>query len=369
MSRKLVAPLLLALMLPAFAIGWRTPASSSGLVSPVNMTLADNRLFVSDRYIGVLVYDITDPAAPALITTIPLQGNEGTALKDGVLYANERDLLHVLKPTETGYEIVATLKPYYEDNGGEYEDVPNPGFEDSSGFACACATSYDTAPQSSPGPRSSSYATFALVGDFLYRVDFATLIVYDVSIAEAPEEVERRNVGWEIETIFPANDHLFIGGTRGMYIYGLETPAQPRQISQIEHVRACDPVVVSGPVAYVTLRGNDSCGGATNELLCVDIAVPTNPRLLAQKPMTSPHGLAVREPFLYVSHGTAGYSLVDITNPTMPATVATWPGVTTRDFIWDRDRLYVLGTENWSIYDVSNPRSPTLIVKVAPSPL
>jgi hypothetical protein len=253
------------------------------------------------------------------------------------------------------------LEPQYDDD--DYTDSPpwNESVDDSYSFGCMCGSS-DFAPmEAAPPPSSgSSYATFAVIDDYLYRVDYFTLVVYDIAAPDAPKEITRRNFGWEIETIYPTDQYLFLGGTRGMSIYDRSNPAHPTLIGSVTHFRACDPVVVSGSVAYVTLRGGNGCGETRDVLLTVNIADPAHPAVVAEKDLATPFGLAVREPFLYVSTGTNGYTLLDVTRPTAPAPLAAWPDWPTKDFLWSDNVLYVLGFDDLRIYDVSNPKTPIL---------
>src|SRR5688500_12067850 len=58
-----------------------------------------------------------------------------------------------------------------------------------------------------------SLARFTIAGNYLYTVDQTDLKVFDISDPANP--VFRRSipVGFEIETIFPFKDRLFIGST------------------------------------------------------------------------------------------------------------------------------------------------------------
>lgn len=369
MTQSIVTRLVLSMLIALFALGWRASASTpTGIVSPVNMTLAASTLYVSDQYTGVHVYDVADPAAPRAVATIALGGNRGTAVKDDVLYASEFDNLNVYKREGDAFTLVATLKPQGGSGGGGFEgEVPAPGAGPSSGFSCACSSNdYVTAP--APASPSSSYATFAVIGDYLYRADYFALVTYDISKADEPKEVSRTNMGWMIETIYPTDDYLFLGGTQGVSIYQRDNPGLPRYAGSVTHFRACDPVVVSGSIAYVTLRGGNGCGETRDVLLTVNIADPSHPTIVAETELATPFGLAVREPFLYVSTGPSGYALLDVTRPTEPASLGTWGDWPTKDFLWSNDVLYVLGFDDLRIYDVRDPKSPVLVSTIENDP-
>ena len=76
-------------------------------------------------------------------------------------------------------------------------------------------------------------------------------------------------VGFEIETIFPFKDKLFIGSTSVVHIFSITDPAKPAKLSQAISptvLRRCDPVVAKDNVAYATLRVNGACGGVQSIL-------------------------------------------------------------------------------------------------------
>lgn len=365
MRKTVVAPLVLFVLTASFAIGWRAPSASppEGLVTPLNMTLAEQTLYVSDKVNGVHIFDVADPAAPRPVAHIALQGNRGTAVKDDVLYAGEWNKLHVYRRGGDAFTLVTTLESEYD----YYDSPPNPGFDEGeSYFSCNCGTAYaPNAPRATSN--GSSYATFAVIDDYLYRVDNSVLIVYDIATPDEPKVLVRKTFDFVIETIYPTEQLLFMGGRIGMYVYDRADPAAPQLIGSVEHFRACDPVVVSGSVAYVTLRGGN-CGDLINRLLTVNIADPSKPFIAAQKELANPHGLAVRDPFLYVSTGASGYLLFDVTRPTAPEVLGAWPDWPTLDFLWSDDVLFVLGFDDVRIFDVTDPKAPVLLSKIENDP-
>lgn len=371
MPKSIVTRLVLSTLLASFAVGWRVSASTpAGLVAPLNMTLADQTLYVSDQFTGVHVYDVADATAPRAVTTIALEGNRGTAVKDDVLYASQQDNLNVYRREGDTFTLVATLGPGSGNGGGNIDAPPNPGYnEDSYSFGCLCGANDQIS--GAPVPANgggSSYATFAVIGDYLYRADYFALVVYDITQADQPKEVSRENFGWMIETIYPTERYVFLGGTQGVSIYDRSNPAYLRWVGSVTHFRACDPVVVSGSVAYVTLRGGNTCGDTRDVLLTVNISDPSHPFIAAERDLTTPFGLAVREPFLYVSTGESGYTLLDVTRPTEPSPLGKWTDWPTKDFLWANDVLYVLGFDDLRIYDVSDPKTPVLLSAIENDP-
>jgi len=357
--------LILVAVFAFLTVGLRDPdpAPPQGLVYPVNMTIQNNRLFVSDQVTGVHVFDVADPVEPVLKMTIPLRGNRGTAIKDDILYANEWGSLLAIRVEADAYEVVKTIK-----RDPAYIAGPDVVME-TGGFACACATS-TMAPTSAPsgGGTGSSFATFAVIDDYLYYLDHTSLVTLDISQPEDPKEISQTPVGWDVETLYPTADYLFVGGRRGMYIFDRSDPAAPEEISKVEHFRACDPVVVLDDVAYVTLRGGSLCGAAPDVLLSVSIHDPAKPEVIGEKPMKTPYGLAIDASRLYVSTGENGFELLDISQPWEPTRINGWTNRPTKDFIWMNRLLYALTFDGLLIFDASNPADPVLLSEIRPEP-
>jgi hypothetical protein len=349
---------ILAVLTCAFSIGFSEP-SPKGLVYPVNMTLADDRLFVSDRVTGVHVFDVADPAQPALRMTIPLKGNDGTAIKDDILYASSFGSILALRIEGHTYQVVDTVynQSYYPAFEG-VADGPDAGFH------CACSVNTRPVPMPVPASTGSSFARFAVVGDYLYYADNSTLVTVDISQPDKPRKLTRTHIGWTVETLYSSEEYVFVGGTRGMFIFDRSDPASPKPVSRIEHFRACDPVVVSNGVAYVTLRGGNRCGESSDVLLCISVADPSNPTILAEESIETPYGLAVEDSMLYVSTGSNGFALFDVTSPATPTRIAAWADRPTKDFIWSRRILYTLSFDGLLIFDVSKPEAPALLSEI-----
>lgn len=358
MRSRVKTPFICLSILLVFSVGWN--GSAGRLVAPLSMSLEGSRLFVSDGAAGVHVFDISDLAHPRHTLTIPLQGNRGAVAYGDVLYANDFDAIYAMRVASESYEILATIKQPRQ----EPRAIDGPVVErDNGGFGCACHTStmsYDAAPAPAGGG-VSSYATFVTVDTYLYFLDYTSIVTVDVSTPEAPKELSRTSISWTAETLFPSQSHLFVGGTQGMYIFDRARPDHPAQVGKIEHARACDPVVVEGETAYVTLRSGNNCGATPDELMAVDVAEPSSPHVIAHRPTKTPYGLAVGGELLYVSNGDHGFELVDVSDPADPVRRAAWSNAPTRDFIWSGDVLFVLSNRDLKIYNVSDPQNPTVI--------
>src|SRR5215211_1413637 len=89
----------------------------------------------------------------------------------------------------------------------------------------------DTNMISGPTGQGGSLARFTIMGDYLYTVDKENLKVFDISNAAQPVFKRTVPVGFEIETIFPFGDRLFIGSTSEVHIFSISDPSNPQKLS------------------------------------------------------------------------------------------------------------------------------------------
>lgn len=163
-----------------------------------------------------------------------------------------------------------------------------------------------------------SMARFTVVGDYLYSVTNSKLMVFNVSNLNDSLKFEIQiPLSWDVETIFPLGDYLYLGTLSGMYIFDISTPNQPQYVSQYEHVVSCDPVVVHGNYAYVTLHSDFSsrCWRNVNELQIIDVSDKESPKLIKRYTdgFTKPLGLGVSDDYLFVCDD--GLKVFDRTDP------------------------------------------------------
>lgn len=163
---------------------------------------------------------------------------------------------------------------------------------------------------SNPGV-GGSMARFTLSGSHLYAIDLNQLKAVDVSNPSNMTAGRELEIDWDIETLFPKNDLLFVGARSGMHIINIENPIAPELISTYEHVSSCDPVIVENNLAYVTLRSGTQCQGFTNQLEVIDITNLNEPELLHTYNMTNPHGLGKDGDALFICDGKAGLRVFD----------------------------------------------------------
>jgi hypothetical protein len=166
-----------------------------------------------------------------------------------------------------------------------------------------------------------SMARFTIKGNYLYTVDNETLHTFDISNPANVAHLHEQYLGFGIETIFPTENHLFIGARNGMYIYDLSNPAKPVKKSFTPHFVSYDPVVVQDNYAYVTLRTGEESWSGVNLLQIYDVSHSYAPVLLFEYEMAGPKGLGIDGDNLFVCDDvlkifkiTNGYQLELITS-------------------------------------------------------
>jgi hypothetical protein len=359
---------------------------------PGKIYLYGDFIFVNEVREGIHVIDNTDPSNPVAISFITIPGNIDMAIRNDILYADSyvdlvaldisdlEDIREVarfedlftwdLPPYKAGSR-VAQVDPSQgvvvdwttEKITEEIEELPSIAWPErmwETTFALD-ATSARSLTNASGGPASStgtggSMARFIIYRNILYTIDQVDLHMFDVSDELNPFSVGEESIGWNIETVFIARDHLFIGSMTGMYIYDLGDPVDPEYVSTYWHVTSCDPVVVEGNYAYVTLRTGDLCQTDVNQLDIVDIHSLANPYLLKSYPMYHPHGLGIDQGTLFVCDGDEGLKIYDAKDPFMLKSnlLAHFEEINAFDVIPVNDVLIMIGTDGLYQYDYSD---------------
>ena len=203
-------------------------------------------------------------------------------------------------------------------------------------------------------------ARFMLNEDYLYVIAVPIrLKTVDITTASKMAVIDSIDVPRNMETLFRLENNLFIGTTTGMLIFDLVNPKKPVQVSSYDHIRACDPVVVDGQYAYVTLRTGNMCNNGQNLLEVIDISSITHPYLVKSYPMFNPHGLGTDGNLLFVCDGDAGLKIYNKSNPLSIITnqIAYYPDFDTYDVIPMNGILMLVGDGGIYQYDYSNPEN------------
>lgn len=363
------------------------------LENPGKIYFYNNYLFINEIEEGIHIIDNRNPAQPENIAFINIPGNVDLAVRGGYLYADSYVDLVVLNISDfSNIEEVGRVEgvfPYfytttdYDDNlpmcqvnqedgiimGWKQETVTEETEIDNNTnrwsyhFASFEKADYAAVSSNAGGGMQASVvgiggsmARFTLYQNYLYAVHQWDLKVFDISSPTAPAEGNHIHTGREVETLFQLRDNLFIGTTTGMLIYGLENPDNPVYVSDFNHIRSCDPVVVENNTAYVTLRGGSACGGFDNQLDVIDITDITSPELLASHEMTEPYGLGIDNGTLFICDGSDGLKIYDAANPYAISAnlLYHFSDINTYDVIPFNGTLMMIGSDGLYQYDYSD---------------
>lgn len=357
------------------------------IVYPGKIYFKDGYLFVNEYGKGIHVIDNSDPSDPEKIAFYEILGNVDMAIKGNILFADSYidlvaiDISDINNPEEVGrltnifpevvpegdiwlpYAMVDKSKGVIIDWEVETiteevdPTVPRGGWIYRGDFMLMSAAGSEVNWSAGAGT-GGSMARFMLNNDFLYLISHPWMLkTVDIKASDKMIVVDSIGVSRSMETLFKVQDKLFMGTTTGMLIYDISNAATPKQISQYDHLTACDPVVVDGQYAYVTLRTGTRCTNGQNLLEVIDISSIANPFLVKSYPLFNPHGLGVDGNLLFVCDGKAGLKIYDKSDPLAIIThqVAYYPDFDTFDVIPMDGILMLTGEKGIYQYDYSDP--------------
>ncbi len=362
--------------------------------------LKDQYIFLNEPDKGIHVIDNSNPYSPQNVAFIDIPGNIDMAVKGNYLYADSyTDLVVidisnpknvVLKNVSEGVfpqryytstfipdssKVIASWKRrdttvIAECNSQGFFGIT--GKKDVLVFANACPNcsggdflySNSGGAPGSPFGMGGSMARFTLMNNNLYTVSISHLNVFNIAVPEKPGFKKEIELGWNIETIYPFKDRLFIGSMNGMYIFSVSNPDNPEQLGAFSHARSCDPVVADNDFAYVTLRSGTMCTGFSNQLDVVDIKNVSNPFLLKTYQLSNPHGLSKDGKYLFICDGSDGLKVMNAENPNEIKLISTVPMAETFDVIAWKGIALVVAKDGLYQYEYSNPESLKLISKI-----
>lgn len=364
------------------------------------MYFKDNYLFINDYSKGIHVVDNSDPSNPQPIAFYEIMGNVDLAIRGNTLFADSYidlvaiDITDVNNPVEVSrlenvfpeiapegdswfpYADVDRSKGVIVDwdvkSVTEEVEVPNHWNWYYRGEFFSSDMANGVGPSWSGGAGvGGSMARFMLNDQLLYVIALPSRLK-TVNTANTAQLVVIDSVDMprSMETLFKMEDKLFIGTTTGMLILSLENPEAPRQIAEYNHVTSCDPVVVDGQFAYVTLRSGNSCNSVSNLLEVIDISSIEHPFLVKSYPMFNPHGLGTDGNLLFICDGAAGLKIYDKTDPLQihMNQLVHYPDINTYDVIPYNGLLMMVGADGIYQYDYSDPTNIFQISHISIAP-
>lgn len=364
-------------------------AAAQPVQLPGKLFYKDGYVFLNEIEKGVHIIDVRNVYQPRVVSFVAIPGCIDLAVRGNILYADlDTDLvaIDISNPLQVQVtKILSGVFPhrYYgsfvADSSRvivDWERVDTTVRESAEfswglsqvqfdSFVGGFSNRATVAGSGAQNGTGGSMARFALADDRLYTVSHSDLKVFNTANEAQPVWVKNTDIGaWDIETIFPYKNRLFIGSQTGMYIYDISSKDDPKQLSRFAHARVCDPVVADDQHAYVTLRNGTQCGGFTNQLDVVNIESLTAPWLVKSYPMTNPHGLAADGQLLLICDGRDGLRILDMSDKRQVKQLGHLTGVETYDVIALGHIALVSTTKALLLVDYSNPARPVVTASI-----
>ncbi len=332
-----------------------TPRAFITIPGNVDMAIRNNTLY-ADSFIDLVMVDITDPISPKLIQRVE-------KLFEYVIPPYDYDYplaeIDQEKGVITSYDIKEITQeiqnhgpiwPIYYDYRAELSSVA-PGMTGGNSYGVG-----------------GSMARFLTYDNYLYILE-STYKLKSIEISEIDNSlVKNEQYLWgNVETLFISEGYMYVGTSGGMHILSLQEPSTPILLSTYQHITACDPVVVSGERAYVTLRAGNNCGGTQNMLEVIDIADRYNPKRMSSFAMTEPYGLGYDNNTLFICEGEYGLKVYDASDPLEITSniLSEFTDIHAYDVIPFSSFLFTIGTDGFYIYDYSKLQEIKLLGKLA----
>lgn len=371
-----------------------TVENSRELKKPGKIYFKDNYIYINEVNKGIHIINNSNPANPQNIKFIPLPGNVDLAIKENHLYADSYvDLLvfditdfnnikeevriknlfeYTLPPANPDYptDIVDNKKGIVTEWKIEKVTREDEGYYNPYPIGPMPFYAYDLLAKSSGiwinnsrgtintavSGTGGSMARFIVYNDYLYMVSSGTIKIYSLSNSRVPSYAGIVYASWGLETVFIADNYMYIGSQTGMEIYSLSNPSNPERTGFYSHVTSCDPVVVEGSYAFVTLHSGSLCGDTINQLDIVDISNKANPARIRSYSMVNPHGLGIENSVLFVCDGSAGLKIYDASDVNLISShqISHFPDIHAFDVIPAGGILFLIGDDGLFQYDYSN---------------
>lgn len=319
------------------------------LENPKSFFISKDYILVGERNKGIHIYDNIDMQNPQRMSFIQIPNNREFYVKDNFLYAEtlydfiKIDISDVYNPVLVSRAKNVFWETQYDDKGRallqfNFERITE-SFEVNSPEAKTIKKEgklfldynkniipESLIPTSFTGASGNGKGTLNRIS-----VDYGHIYVISdntLHVLENGTEISKvtdKNLSTGSETIYAANNRLYIGSTTDMAIFSANNPSNPYRLSTLEHTESCDPVLPHGNVAYYTLRSaaNEGCNDlGENTLNVVDLSNELEPSVIESIELESPYGMTMVMNYLLVGEGANGLTIFDATKPTKLEQVA-----------------------------------------------
>ncbi|MEP6725176.1 MAG: hypothetical protein ABJC98_05155 [Bacteroidota bacterium] len=358
---------------------------AAAIVNTGKLYIRDKWIFLNEQNKGIHVIDNSNPSHPVKTSFINIPGSIDMSVKENILYADLYcDLAAIDISNPKNISVAKFLTNTFPEKA-VYSSSTNPdSINITTGWTsrdtvvncdevrlltdcinCSTPFYYSAASASSTGKAvgaAGSMARFATVDNYMYAVSTSNLSVININEAANPLFIQKKNIGWDIETIFPYKNKLYIGAGSSMSVYDLLDPADPQRSSWNGHWCSRDPVVADDNYAYVTLHEANVCGSKVNQLEIYNLSVPYSPVLLKTYPLTNPQGLSKDGNLLFICDD--GLKIYDVTDASNIKLIKHFPGMHSYDVIANGGIAYLVAKDGLYQYDYNSVQNIHLLSKL-----
>lgn len=360
---------------------------------PGKIFVSNDLLLIGEEEVGIHIMDNSDPENPVTKSFINVPGNREFFVDGSNVYAESYyDMLKIDLSDINSPTIATRVRNAFGDElkngvgeslvGFDFEVVTESFSEDDNIYEHIRVNEtiyFDS--QNRLIPESAVPASFAgnnnqFIGtvnrivrynDHVYVLGRSSLTVFnDQSTFDL---VGTNAMGWQMETVFPFENKLFIGTQNSMEVFDISNPEVPQYISTFAHATSCDPVYPLEDVAYVTLRTGEfaQCPGDINALVVLDITDINSPKETQEIEMKSPYGMSLIGTRLFVGEGENGLKIFDAKEKTRLVLEQWDQEIQAYDIIphpTRTDIVLIAGPDGLSQYDIESTNSIELLSTV-----
>ncbi len=330
--------------------------------APKNLAVGGDHLYASYRFSeDVTVVDVSNPAAPSVVTTYTASGEVGDmALSGGFLWLGTA---HGGPPV--GLEVVDVSDPAAPVQEGTLEtDGGGRGIalDGDTVYLGDRETMFDVIDGTHPdapalrwkGDRDGDITDVAVAGDVAYvALDPDGLVTVDVSDPTAPVALGSVNTSGTARAVAVEGTVACVAdGGDGLAIVDVSTPSAPNVLRHVGLTDAWD-VAVAGGLAFVA--------DASSGLRIVDVDPPGSASVVSTLSTTGfARGVAYANGLVYLASSSGGLRIVDVSDPTSPSEIGSAATAGSAHAVTvDGGWAYVCeGVNGLEVFDVSDPSAP-----------
>jgi len=204
--------------------------------------------------------------------------------------------------------------------------------------------------------RDAGRLPVVIAGDHAFSVTFDGLSVLDLADRRSPTEIATYTLPRLVLDVAVLGSTAYIGGGEGpIFIVDLTYPARPQQIGSFARPGPGQHLAAAGSWVYVTSLGR---------LDVVDVRDPQQPVVVGSVESRSHKAPIVADHYVYVARETiradeGDLQIVSVADPSRPVEVVAIPTGYVSDFAVSGRHVYLLGGDRLRVIDVAEPSRPT----------